>query len=128
MAIKVLVNDIADRSIALVSDTHALFFNRSVGSKTKNVSVAENETRNPDPSQCAVEFSKIDDNNFDGYIPLSARSCFGCLGLISVGGDIFLCVITSAREVAAVRPHETVSRIYGVEFCTNFTEGVTWKF
>jgi hypothetical protein len=40
----------------------------------------------------------------------------GCLGLISIGRDIFLCVITSAKEVAQVRPGEVVSRILGVEF------------
>ncbi|KAI5783531.1 Endonuclease/exonuclease/phosphatase [Geopyxis carbonaria] len=122
MAIKVLVNDSNDRSIALVTNTHALFFKQSAGSKSKNISVAEKEIRDTDLSQCAVEFSEIHGRNFDGYIPVSARPCFGCLGLVSLGGDVFLCVITSAREVAAVRPHETVSRIYGVEYyCVNRT-------
>jgi hypothetical protein len=42
------------------------------------------------------------------------------LGLISVGGDVFLCVVTHASRVATVRPGETVERILSVQFfCLN---------
>jgi hypothetical protein len=45
---------------------------------------------------------------------------YGTLGLINIKTDVFLCVITEALPVAAVRPGENVQRITSVEFyCIN---------
>lgn len=63
-----------------------------------------------------VELAELDSVNLSDYKRLTSQPCFGTLGLITLGGDIFICVITSAREVATVRPGETVLRIHAVQF------------
>lgn len=51
---------------------------------------------------------------------LTAKSIYGSLGLINVGQDLFVAVVTSAQEVGAIRPGETVMRITSVSFyCVN---------
>ena len=52
------------------------------------------------------------------YRSLSSLSVHGTLGLITVNGDVFLCVVSGASRVATVRPDETVQRILSVEFRT----------
>ena len=47
-----------------------------------------------------------------GTIPV-----YGTLGLITLAGDVFLCVVNASRRVATVRPGEEVERILSVEFC-----------
>ena len=54
--------------------------------------------------------------DLEDYTALSHRACLGCLGLINIGRDTFLCVITQSKEVAQVRPGEMVYRILAVEF------------
>ena len=66
---------------------------------------------------CAVELADVHTANLNGFTPLSSRNCHGCLGLIGLGRDIFICIITNSQEVATVKPGEHVSRITGVEFC-----------
>jgi hypothetical protein len=54
---------------------------------------------------------------------LTPRPIYGALGLISVGQDVFLCVVTQARRAATLRPGETVERIISVRFfCLNSSE------
>lgn len=44
----------------------------------------------------------------------------GTLGLVTLNGDVFLCVVNSSRRVATVRPGETIQVIQSVEFhCLN---------
>jgi hypothetical protein len=62
-----------------------------------------------------VEFSHLSSLDLRGYSLLG--SGHGTLGLITLNSDIFLCVVTSALRVAAVRPGETVQKIDNVEFC-----------
>ncbi|PWN50510.1 hypothetical protein IE53DRAFT_368846 [Violaceomyces palustris] len=51
---------------------------------------------------------------------LTPRSVAGCLGLINVGHDLFVAVVTSAQEVGAIRPGEVIMRITSVSFyCVN---------
>ncbi|KAN0064942.1 Inositol-1,4,5-trisphosphate 5-phosphatase 1 [Thecaphora frezii] len=51
---------------------------------------------------------------------LTARPIAGCLGLINVGSDLFVAVVTSAVPVGAIRPGEEVMRITSVAFyCVN---------
>lgn len=73
-----------------------------------------------------MELAELGSVDLDDYRRLSSQPCLGTLGLITLGGDIFICVITGAREVASVRPGEAVLRIHAVQFreFTN-TEGCT---
>ncbi|KAL9131869.1 MAG: hypothetical protein Q9217_000315 [Psora testacea] len=65
-----------------------------------------------------VEFSSSID--LSDYRVLRASGVHGTLGLINLGSEIFLCVISGAAHVATVRPNETVQRILSVEFyCLN---------
>lgn len=63
-----------------------------------------------------VELAELDSADLDDYRRLTNQPCLGTLGLITLGGDIFICVITGAREVASVRPGETVFRVHAVQF------------
>lgn len=128
----VLIREYPHRSIAVVSATHALILRHSNttseaianGSLT---SVASARPRAPSvgnpSSKCMVEFSPITERLLGDYRPLTPRPIYGTLGLISVEGDVFLCVITQASRVATVRPGETVERIEGVQFfCLNSSD------
>ncbi|KAK9480386.1 SacI homology domain-containing protein [Lipomyces japonicus] len=74
-----------------------------------------------------VDFMPRSEIDFDVFRPLSSISCFGCLGLIAVEGDLFLAIITGATQVAEPVTHrETVYRIHGLEFyCVSRS---TWDF
>lgn len=87
------------RSLALATEDHILVF-RPVQRSMK----------------CIVELARRDTVDFSAYVPLSREPCLGFLGLMNVGQDIFLCVITRSRLVASPRPGDTVHRIYNVEF------------
>lgn len=51
---------------------------------------------------------------------LTSKPIHGCLGLINVGQDLFVAVVTGAQEVGAIRPGEVVMRITSVSFyCVN---------
>ncbi|UZJ55421.1 hypothetical protein CBS101457_004741 [Exobasidium rhododendri] len=59
---------------------------------------------------------------------LSNRA-YGCLGLINVGSDLFVAIVTMASAVGSIRPGEVVMRISAVSFyCISrafWDEGVT---
>lgn len=71
-------------------------------------------------SQAVVEFLPKSEVDLTNAIKLSNRVIKGCLGLISVAGDIFLAVITSATELGNTRPFgprpESVAKIHEVGF------------
>src|SRR5262249_36326703 len=71
---------------------------------------------NSDVPQCMAEFTAVDSAELDEYRPLGTRDVYGTLGLITVNNEIFLCVVSSAVQVAEVRPGETVQKIKSVEF------------
>jgi hypothetical protein len=67
-----------------------------------------------------VEFLPWERADMEDYRSLSSLKAFGTLGLVTLGGDVFLCVVNGATRVATVRPGEDVQRILGVEFhCLN---------
>ncbi|KAG5728501.1 Inositol-1,4,5-trisphosphate 5-phosphatase 1 [Termitomyces sp. T112] len=72
------------------------------------------------PIQAVVEFLSKDEIDLTNTVRLTNRVIKGCLGLISVEGDIFLALITSATEVGNTRPSgskpESVARIHEVSF------------
>jgi hypothetical protein len=70
-----------------------------------------------------VEFTRNTKQILADYRPLTPRPVFGTLGLVAVGPDVFLSVVTHATRAATVRPEETVERIASVEFyCLNTAE------
>ncbi|PWW76141.1 DNase I-like protein [Tuber magnatum] len=130
MPIGLRIKDHPHRSIALVTPSHALILRNSPSSSAAQISSDTSFSsildRTNDPSsstfvpKCIIEFTDLASVDLDGYRPLSSQPCLGTLGLITLNRDVFLSVVTSAREVASVRPGEGVSRIHAVNFhCLN---------
>ncbi|KAF3906420.1 Synaptojanin-1 [Dactylellina cionopaga] len=142
-SIRILLKSHPHRSIALCSPDHVLTFrhnpsashhaagpsfaanlpynNYNSGSNSSvNVSSGGNGGHGA-TAKCMVEFSEKQEVDLSDYHPMgSALPCRGTLGLISLNGDVFICVVTGASLVANVRPGETVYRIHAVEFhCLN---------
>lgn len=127
---QILIREYPHRAIAIVSSTHALILRHS---QTTGEAIADgflssvpsarpraNSIGDTSAAKCIVEFSPVSGQTLADYRPLTARPVYGTLGLISVGGDVFLCVVTHASRVATVRPGETVERILSVQFfCLN---------
>lgn len=116
MPLKLLLRESTQRAIALVGESYALIFRHSAFS-----SAAEPHGNGlnvkPSASKCMVEFSAIDATDFTDYREVQATSIHGTLGLINIGTDVFLCVISASTRVATVRPGETVQRILSADFC-----------
>lgn len=131
MSIRVLLRDYPQRSIALVTPSHALIFRHTPtatddrsGSLTSLQSTqARTSLDGSATPKCMVEFSAVDSVDLSDYRTLSPLPVHGTLGLITLNNDVFLCLVTGAKKVANVRPGETVEKIYGVEFhCLNSDE------
>ena len=129
---QVLIREYPHRAIAIASNSHALILRHST---TTNEAIANgflastssarqrSATSDTHASKCMVEFSPTSDRLLADYHPLTPRPIYGTLGLISIGRDVFLCVITQASRVATVRPGETVEKIEAVQFfCLNSAE------
>lgn len=102
------------RSIALANDEYALVIRYA--EKASNPPGA----KSPTPPKCIIEFAKRADINFSQYGLLSDIDHKGCLGLIEIQGDVFVCLISSAEVVATPRPGEDVELIHAVEcYCIN---------
>lgn len=119
------IRDHPHRSIAIVSPSHALILRYSSlasdpGPNGSHTSLSSARTRNAAGesavAKCMVEFTPVSEKLLKDYRPLSPRSIHGTLGLIAVGGEVFLSVITHASKAATVRPGETVERIGSVAF------------
>lgn len=109
MAQQVLIRDFPHHEIALVTDHVALIFRHSP------VAIGDDSRGAAKSHRCIVEFSPKTPSSLDGF---RARSnAYGTLGLMTLDGDVFLCVITGSSQVATVRPDETVQRIHAVDFC-----------
>lgn len=125
----ILIREYPHRAIAIVSNTHALILRHSntTSEAIANGSLTSVTSARPhapgadnSSSKCMVEFSSITEHLLAEYRPLTPRPIYGTLGLISIGRDVFLCVINQASRVATVRPGETVERIESVQFfCLN---------
>ena len=116
MSLQVLIREHPRRSFALVTKTHALILRHSLSStNADNINFGTNIKGLA--SKCMVEFTTLENVDLSEYRVLRASGVHGTLGLININADVFLCVITSARNVATVRPNETVQRILAVEFC-----------
>jgi len=132
MSIRVLIRDNPTRAIALVTPTHALVFrhSQSTADAVHNGSLSSLQSAQSRASmdsqtapRCMVEFSALNSLDLSDYRTLSPLPVHGTLGLITVGYDVFLCVVAGASKVASLRPGETVERIHGVEFyCLNSSQ------
>lgn len=118
MPIELFLRKSPSRAIALATDSHLLILRHSsssVGGK-QGSSTSVNEGGAP---KCIVEFSPWESQNMEGYRRLSS-TVQGTLGLVTLNGDVFLCVVNGSRKVATVRPGETIQVILSVEFhCLN---------
>lgn len=134
MSIRILLRESPNRSIALVTPTHALVFrhipspNDALASGLLNPAYPVHPRASVDgvtAPKCMVEFADVSSVDLSDYHPLTStfKPVYGTLGLITVSNDIFICVITGTRVVAQVRPGETVENILDVEFhCLNNAE------
>lgn len=134
---KVYVNRVP-RSLALVERDWVLIIRYAQNASLRRPSQGINDSNDdPDSShyngsangspKCIIEFVKRDSINFDSrYRLLCPYECQGCLGLIEIGSEVYLSVITKDSMVARPRPGETVNRIHSVEFyCLNSDD---WDF
>ncbi len=132
MSIRVLLRDFPNRSLALVTPSHALIFRHS---PSTNESIANGSLSSIQPVQtrssidnggtprCMVEFADVSSVDLSDFRTLSPLPVHGTLGLITINNDVFLCVVTGTTKVASVRPGETVEKIHGVEFhCLNSSD------
>ncbi|KLU83662.1 synaptojanin 2 [Magnaporthiopsis poae ATCC 64411] len=116
---QLLIREYPNRSIAIVSQSHALIFRHSHGNDAfANGSFAPSRPRPGESAaaKCIVEFAPSNRKLLSEYRPLTPRPIYGTLGLLSIGRDVFICVITQATRVATLRPGETIERIAMVEF------------
>ena len=104
------------RSFALVTDAHALILRCKATSSTSDPSQQKHEHSQKSPT-CTVDFVTLQDVDLTSYHEAHSSGLHGTLGLIDVGQDVFLCVISASHRAAVLRPGETVERITGVEFC-----------
>ncbi|QPG73648.1 hypothetical protein FOA43_000960 [Brettanomyces nanus] len=75
---------------------------------------------------CAIELVAKGTFIHHGYRPMSRHKPLGFLGLISMGKDVFLCLITGRIEVATPLKDERINRIYDVDF--HCLTNNTWDF
>ena len=119
MSLRLLLRDRTPRSLALVTETHALVIRASRSSLRFDKPNDELSDKLP-ISRCMVEFTPLESVDLTDYRVLRGSGVFGTLGLIGLGTDVFLSVISGATRVAMIGPDETVQRILSVEFCWCF--------
>ncbi|PRT56928.1 Polyphosphatidylinositol phosphatase INP52 [Wickerhamiella sorbophila] len=99
---KVLLKQ-SPRTLAIVNEYHALL----VMSSNPKGSLEQR-------TKCIVTFNKKSEVDLEGF--KHVVDCFGCLGLINVGTDVFLCTITAHARTARPMPGRAVWRIHAVDF------------
>ncbi|KTW30137.1 hypothetical protein T552_00615 [Pneumocystis carinii B80] len=65
---------------------------------------------------CIAKFCKWDDIDYSEYFLATSKVIYGCMGLISIENNVFICLITGYSQIASVRATETINRIHDVEF------------
>lgn len=118
MTIRVLLRDYPHRAVALATDDHVLTFrhNKTDAPDSRIPSSTTANGQNAAQPQCMVDFSPTADSDLSGFRSLTSLSIHGTLGLVTISGDIFLCVVNGANRVATLRPGENVQQITSVEF------------
>ncbi|KAG5517864.1 hypothetical protein PMAC_000318 [Pneumocystis sp. 'macacae'] len=100
----------------------------SVGS---DVLIFESCGESVESQTCIVKFCKWDDVDYSEYSLVTFKAVYGCIGLINIENNIFICLVTGYSQVAVIRSMETVNRIHDVEFlclnsssCDNFSRNI----
>ncbi|KAB8202267.1 SacI homology domain-containing protein [Aspergillus parasiticus] len=106
--LRVFSRDNPQRTLIITTDDFALIFKHGSTAPTINKSPSNG------PPRCLVEFAPLQSVDLKGYRALSDG--FGTLGLITLGEEVFLCIVTACSDAAAVRPGETISKIDSVDF------------
>ncbi|KAF2749648.1 hypothetical protein M011DRAFT_484373 [Sporormia fimetaria CBS 119925] len=123
MSIRVLIKEYPHRAIALTTSSHALVLRHSHTPSQQNGFSASQTSLSSNGSagvRAMVEFVALEHVDLSEYRALNLTNAHGTLGLITVNGDIFLVVVSSASRVATVRPGESIQRINAVAFyCLN---------
>ncbi|KAE8371217.1 SacI homology domain-containing protein [Aspergillus bertholletiae] len=106
--LRVFSRDNPQRTLAITTTDFALIF------KHGSTAPAINKSLNNDPPRCLVEFATLQSIDPKDYRALGEG--VGTLGLITLGREVFLCIVTACSDAAAVRPGERVSKIDNVDF------------
>lgn len=114
-SLRVFSRDSPHRTLAITTTDFALIFKHS------STEPGVNKLRSNGPPRCFVEFASLQSVDLKDYRALGDG--YGILGLIALGEEVFICVVTASSSAAAVRPGETVSRIDNVDFfCLNHSD------
>ena len=111
MGVKVFLRESPQRAIAIGTETHVLIFRHSPSSVGSTTSLTDGAT-----PRCIVEFSPWEKVDMRDYRSLPSLDIKGTLGLITIGPDVFICVVNDSKRAATVRPGETIQQIKNVEF------------
>ncbi|PYI10514.1 SacI domain and endonuclease/exonuclease/phosphatase family protein [Aspergillus sclerotiicarbonarius CBS 121057] len=115
-SLRIYTRNYPNRTIALATAEYVLIF-RS-GLEGGEINAQHHPKTTP---RCLVEFAPLSSVDLKGYRVLG--NGHGTLGLVTLGGDVFLCVVTSSSRAATIKPGETVSRINSVDFyCLNHSK------
>nr|POE63331.1 inositol-1,4,5-trisphosphate 5-phosphatase 1 [Quercus suber] len=114
---RVFLRDGPQRAIALGTETNVLIFRHSssLTNAAKNAASSTSISEDGAP-RCIVEFSPWEAQDMSGYRSLTSLNVQGTLGLVTIDGDVFLCVVASSSRAATVRSGESIQRINAVEF------------
>ena len=113
---KVLIDDYPHRTVAIATDEHALLFRHTHSANPSATVLPQPDAKGkPISPRCMVEFAPTSSLDLSHHRNVAAAR--GCLGLVTLNDDVFLCVVTGSVEAATPRPGESVQRIYAVEFC-----------
>lgn len=107
-SLRILSRNYPQRTIALATNDYTLIFKHSSASNTGS-------RRQTDSPRCLVEFVGQSDVELGSYRKLGEG--YGTLGLITLGDEVFLSVVTARSKAATIRPGENISRIDNVDFC-----------
>lgn len=107
--LRVFSRDNPQRTLTITTNDFALIFKHRSTAPTINKSPSNGTPR------CLVEFATLQSVDLRGYRALGDG--LGTLGLITLGEEVFLCIVTACSDAAAVRPGETISKIDNVDFC-----------
>ncbi|KAK3718355.1 Inositol-1,4,5-trisphosphate 5-phosphatase 1 [Vermiconidia calcicola] len=112
---KVFLRESPHRAVALGTETHVLIFRHSTSSVHSKQGSTTSLQEGAVP-KCIVEFSPWEGMDMKDYRSLPSLDIKGTLGLVTIGNDVFLCVVNDSKRAATVRPGETVQQIRSVEF------------
>ncbi|KAK1140623.1 Inositol-1,4,5-trisphosphate 5-phosphatase 1 [Aspergillus melleus] len=107
--LRILSQNYPERTLALATSDYVLIFKHS-----STISKPSTQRR-PDAPRCLVEFASQSDVDLSSYRRLGDG--YGTLGLITLGDEVFLSVVTARSKAATIRPGENISRIDNVDFC-----------